>query len=140
MAARSRSRRLGAPEPVRGAGERRRANRAGRRAETLAAAWLMLKRYRVLQRGFKVAGGEIDIVARRGTTIVFVEVKARDTRETALLAVDSAKRRRIARAAAVWLSHNPWAARSTFRGDAVLITPRRWPRHVEDAFPVEIGW
>ena len=106
----------------------------------LAAAWLMLKRYRVLARGFKVAGGEIDIVARRGTTIAFVEVKARGTREAALVAVDVVKRRRISRAAAVWLSRNPWAASSTFRGDAVLIAPGRLPRHVEDAFPVAIGW
>ena len=125
---------------MRGQGERRRANRAGRRAEMLAAAWLMLKRYRVLARGFKVAGGEIDIVARRGTTIAFVEVKARGTREAALVAIDAVKRRRISRGAAVWLSRNRWAAASTFRGDAVLIAPGRLPRHVEDAFPVEIGW
>ena len=125
---------------MRGPAERQRAYRAGRRAEMFAAAWLRLKRYRVLARGFKISGGEIDIVARRGATIAFVEVKARETRDTALLAVDSVKRRRISRAAAVWLSHNPWAVGSTFRGDAVLIVPRRLPRHVEDAFPVEIGW
>ena len=41
--------------------------------------------------------------------------------------------------AAVWLARNPAAAGSTFRGDAVLVAPGRWPRHVPDAFPVPIG-
>ena len=124
---------------TRGRAERRRAGRAGRRAEWVAAALLTLKGYRVLARGFSVAGGEIDIVARRGGTVAFVEVKARGSREAALAAIDAAKRRRIARAAAVWLSRNPWAMAATLRGDAVLVVPGRWPRHVADAFPVPIG-
>ncbi|WP_237476351.1 YraN family protein [Lichenibacterium dinghuense] len=123
----------------RGAEERRRAGRAGRRAEWLAAAWLTCKGYRILARGFTVSGGEIDIVATRGGTLAFVEVKARADRGAALDAIDAVKRRRIARAAAVWLSRNAWAAGSTFRGDAVLVAPRRWPSHVADAFPVPIG-
>ena len=119
--------------------ERRRAGRAGRRAERVAALLLALKGYRILARGFTVPGGEIDIVALRGDVVAFVEVKARADAEAALLAIDGAKRRRIARAAAVWLSRNARAAGFTFRGDAVLIVPRRWPRHVVDAFPVPIG-
>ena len=78
-------------------------------------------------------------MALRGGTVAFVEVKARADAEAALLAIDAAKRRRIARAAAVWLSRNAWAAGSSFRGDAVLVMPWRWPRHVADAFPVPIG-
>ncbi len=123
----------------RGPGERRRAGRAGRRAEWLAAAWLMLKGYRILARGFTVSGGEIDIVARRRDTVAFVEVKARRDAGAALAAIDAVKRRRIGRAAAVWLSRNPSAAGASFRGDAMLVAPRRWPRHVEDAFTVPIG-
>ena len=119
--------------------QRRRAGRAGRRAEWVAAALLALKGYRILARGFTVSGGEIDIVARRRDTIAFVEVKARAGQEAALLAIDAAKRRRIARAAAVWLARNPAASGSNFRGDAVLVVPGRWPRHVPDAFPVPIG-
>ena len=118
---------------------RRHAGRVGRRAEWLAAALLLCKGYRVLARGFTVAGGEIDIVALRGDTVAFVEVKARADIATALAAIDAGKRRRVARAAAVWLSRNAWAAGSTFRGDAVLIAPRRWPRHVADAFRVPIA-
>lgn len=123
----------------RGRAERRRAGRAGHRAEWVAAALLTLKGYRVLARGFTVAGGEIDIVARRGATVAFVEVKARASGEAALAAIDGVKRRRIARAAAVWLARNPWAAAATLRGDAVLVVPGRWPRHLVDAFPVPIG-
>jgi len=119
---------------------RRRANRTGRCAEWAAALLLTLKGYRILARGFTVAGGEIDIVARRGEVVAFIEVKARPGLDEALLAVDGVKRRRLSRAAAVWLARNPWAASFDFRGDAVLMTPRHWPRHVVDAFPVEIGW
>ncbi len=71
--------------------------------------------------------------------MAFVEVKARADAGAALDAITGAKRRRIARAAAVWLARNPWAAGATFRGDAVLVAPRRWPRHLPDAFPVPIG-
>ncbi len=124
----------------RSAVERRRANRIGRRAEWIAAALLTIKGYRVLVRGYKVAGGEIDLVVRRGSAIAFVEVKARPDHDEALLAVTGTKRRRISRAAAVWLVHNPWAASLVHRGDAVLVVPGRWPRHVPDAFPVTIGW
>ena len=124
----------------RSAVERRRANRVGRRAEWLAAALLAIKGYRVLVRGFTVVGGEIDLVVQRGSTIAFVEVKARPGHDEALLAVTETKRRRISRAAAVWLTRNPWAAPLVHRGDAVLVVPGHWPRHVADAFPVTIGW
>lgn len=124
----------------RSAVERRRANQVGRRAEWIAAALLTVKGYRVLVRGFTVVGGEIDLVVRRGSTIAFVEVKARPGHDAALLAVTETKRRRISRAAAVWLTRNPWAASLDHRGDAVLVVPGRWPRHVADAFRVTIGW
>ena len=126
---------------MRGSGRsgRLRANRRGKRAERIAALWLMLRGYRILARGFKVAGGEIDLVVRRGATLAFVEVKRRASLEEALLAVTGTKRGRIVRAAGVWLGRNAWAVGLTYRGDAVLIAPRRWPRHLADAFPIVIG-
>ncbi len=99
----------------------------------------MLRGYRILGRGFRVAGGEIDIIAQRGSTVVFVEVKIRPTLDQALDAVTATKRRRIARAASVWLSRNPWAMNRTLRGDAIIAAPRRWPRHVVDAYPLVLG-
>jgi putative endonuclease len=56
---------------------------------------LRLKGYRILAFRFRVRGGEIDIVARRGDTIAFVEVKVRPTIDEALAAIDEVKRRRI---------------------------------------------
>jgi hypothetical protein len=60
--------------------KRRRADRAGRLAETLCALSLRLRGYRILDRRFRTPVGELDIVARRGRALVFVEVNARQPR------------------------------------------------------------
>ena len=102
--------------------ERRRdAHLYGLKAESIAALLLRLKGYTILARRFVVSGGEIDLVARRGGSIAFVEVKARADLEVAAIAISATKRRRIARAARVWLTRNPWAAGLTLRGDAVFV-------------------
>ncbi len=98
---------------------RQRARTAGRRAETWAALYLRLKGYRILARNYCVRGGEIDLVARRGSNIVFVEVKYRPTLVEAMTAIDTWKRQRVSRAARVGLAANTWAAALTLRGDAV---------------------
>lgn len=125
---------------MRSAAERRRATFSrGRIAEAAALAALMLKGYRPLARRFAAAGGEVDLIVARGDTIAFVEVKARGALEDALAAITAAKRRRFSRAVRAWLSRNPWAARKTWRADAVFVAPRRWPVHVEAAFEIEMG-
>ena len=116
---------------------KRRAHHFGLRAEWLAAAWLIAKGYRILARRFVVAGGEIDLVARRGQTIAFVEVKARGDLDAALEAIGATKRRRLSIAARVWVTHNPWAMAATLRGDAVLVAPMRLPRHIPAAFDLD---
>jgi putative endonuclease len=117
--------------------ERRRALRAGHGAEFVAAAWLTLKGYRVLARRYAAHGGEIDLVARRGRTVAFVEVKARATNDAAQEAIGFAKTEKFARAVDAWLMRNQWANAHVLRADAVLISPRHWPRHVENAFALE---
>jgi putative endonuclease len=97
-----------------------------------------LKGYTILTRRFVVSGGEIDLVARRGGSIAFVEVKARADLEVAAIAISATKRRRIARAARVWLMRNSWAAGLTLRGDAVFVARGRLPRHQPDAYRLEI--
>jgi putative endonuclease len=67
--------------------DRSAAEQRGRRAEILALLFLSLKGYRILARRFRAAGGEIDIVARRGDLLIFAEVKARATIDAALGAV-----------------------------------------------------
>ena len=119
--------------------ERRRgAHLYGLKAESVAAWFLRLKGYTILVQRFAVSGGEIDLVARRGGVIAFVEVKARADLEAAAFAIGATKRRRIARAARVWLARNPWAAGMTLRGDAVFVAPRSLPRHAKDAYELEI--
>ncbi len=117
---------------------RRKAHVFGLNAESVAAMLLRLKGYSILARRYVVSGGEIDLVVRRGDAIAFVEVKARGRLETAEESITPMKRRRIARAARVWIARNPWAARLTLRGDAVFIAPGRLPRHTPCAYTLEI--
>jgi putative endonuclease len=116
---------------------RRRAERAGRRAETLAAWYLRLKFYRVLARRYRTPLGEIDLVVRRGRTIVFVEVKQRHNEDIGLESVRPASRRRIARAAEHWIAAHPGAAGLDWRFDVVVAIPGRGVRHFPAVFDVE---
>jgi putative endonuclease len=124
-----------APPPGR---DRQAARTFGIRAEWAALALLTLSGYRVLARNFTAPGGEIDLIAQRGQTIAFIEVKARPQMDQALIAITEQKRRRIARAAQVWLRQNRWAATYVLRGDAVFIAPRRLPRHLPAAFELDL--
>jgi putative endonuclease len=113
---------------------RRDAEQRGRSAETLAAWLLRAKGYRILARRFRVPAGEIDLVARRGRIVAFVEVKARGSRENAAEAVSPYQRRRIAAAAAAWLGRHGDGLDCDVRFDAVLIAPRRLPLHLVDCW------
>lgn len=113
--------------------DRRRAYAWGLRAEALAALSLQLKGYRVLSRRWRTRGGEVDLVVKRGRTIAFVEVKARSSFDSAAFALTPRGEARIARAAETWIAaRRPQGLDMRF--DLVLVTPRRWPRHVPDAF------
>ena len=117
---------------------RRSAHALGLKAESIAALLLLFKGYSILARRFAVSGGEIDLIARRGRSIAFVEVKARGDLDSAASSIGGVKRRRIARAARVWVARNPWAAGLTLRGDAVFVAPGRLPRHAPSAYRLEI--
>ena len=125
-----------APPPGR---DRQAARTFGIRAEWVALALLTLTGYRVLARNFVAPGGEIDLIAQRGQTVAFIEVKARPDMDQALIAITEQKRRRIARAAQVWLRQNRWAGAYALRGDAVFAAPRRLPRHLPNAFTLDLG-
>jgi putative endonuclease len=114
--------------------ERRAAFRRGLSAESRAVLLLLLKGYRILARRWQSPVGEIDIVARRRRVLVFVEVKARGKLDDAAEAVTDRQRRRIAAAAEAWLAAHPRQAYAEIRFDAVLVLPRRWPRHLLAAF------
>jgi len=118
--------------------KRRKAERRGRRSETLAAAMLLLKGYRILGRRVKTRVGEIDLVARSPSGIVcFVEVKARADAGSAAEAVLLRQQGRIARAAELFLAARPALANARFRFDIVTVAPRALPRHMRNAWQMD---
>jgi putative endonuclease len=108
---------------------RQRAERGGRRAERLAAFWLQLKGWKILGRRVRTPVGEVDLIARRGRTVAFVEVKARATAEEAGWALDEWRLRRVA-AAAEALAPRYARQGDDIRLDAIFVVPRRLPQHV----------
>lgn len=113
-------------------------HRRGLLAERAAAWLLMLKGYRILARRYAAGGGEIDIVARRGGVVVFVEVKARGALDDARIAITAAKKRRITGTVRHWLARNAWAMGLTLRCDAVFLGRRSLPRHVADVMTLSL--
>jgi putative endonuclease len=114
--------------------QRRSAYRRGHAGERLAALRLMLAGYRILARRYRTKVGEIDLIARRGDVVAFVEVKRRAELATGLEAVTPQARIRIRRAAELYLRRNPVLAERTLRFDVIVITPWAWPRHIVDAW------
>ena len=108
---------------------RRQAEQAGRRAEALAAWWLRLKLWTILGRRIRTPRGEVDLVARRGRTLAFVEVKSRATTRDADLALDEYRLRRVAAAAEALIPRYQRPG-DTIRIDAIVIVPGKLPRHL----------
>jgi putative endonuclease len=113
---------------------RLKAYRRGHRGEWLAAAALMLKGYRIVARRHRTRLGEIDLIARRGSLVLIVEVKVRPTLAEAMLAIAHESERRIEGAADLWLARQPDYARLSMRFDMIAVLPRRWPVHVPNVF------
>lgn len=112
------------------------ANLAGADAERLALILLVLKGYWPMARRYLAPMGEIDLIVRRGKTIVAVEVKARTSLESAAAAITPAKLRNIGLAMNAFRAERQLDDSHTFRCDAVLVAPWRWPRHVVDVGPL----
>ncbi len=117
--------------------ERQVAFKLGLSAESRASAFLMAKGFRIVARRWRCPAGEIDIVAKRGNLLIFVEVKAREKLDDAAYSVTERQQRRIAAAAAGWLAVNPDDAMRDMRFDVILVAPRAWPRHITAAFEAE---
>lgn len=106
----------------------------GRQAERRAALWLRLKGYSILAARVKLPVGEIDLIARKGRLIAFVEVKARVRQEDALGAVSAASWQRISRAAEYWMGQRPKFGDYGWRYDLIALAPGRLPHHLKDAW------
>lgn len=106
----------------------------GRRGEALAAWFLRLKGYRILETRYKTPIGEIDLIARRFGTTAFIEVKSRRSAALEGEALSVVNTRRIVRAAEYYISRHPRLAQASLRFDVIFLAPRMWPRHMKNAF------
>jgi putative endonuclease len=118
----------------RNADQRRKALRRGQFSEYLAALSLMVRGYRILAMRYRVKSGEIDIIARKGDLVSFIEVKARATAADSVFAVNTPTQTRIRNASLHWLQTRKDAARLSWSYDIIAIRPWRWPEHFKDAF------
>ena len=112
---------------------RARAESRGRRGETLAAWALRLKGRRILATRVKVRGGEVDLIARRGRTLAFIEVKWREKAADLDTAIDEYRLRRVV-AAAEMLAPRYARDGDDIRIDVMLLAPRRWPHHLANVW------
>ena len=104
---------------------------SGDDAEGRAAALLQTSGLTIVGRNVRCGRGELDIVARDGQVVVFVEVRRRKTRVDALESVGPRKQRLLVRSAAWWLAHHAPHARARF--DVVVVVGER-AEHLIDAF------
>jgi putative endonuclease len=112
---------------------RRIAERRGRKGESVAALWLQLQGWRILDRRVKTPRGEIDLIAKRWRQVAFIEVKWRSTVEGLDTAIDAYRLQRVA-AAAEAVAHRYAAPGDSIRIDVLLLAPHCWPRHIVNAW------
>jgi putative endonuclease len=111
----------------------------GARGEEIAVAYLRGQKYAIVERNFRCKAGEVDIVARDGATLVFVEVKTRRTMSFGppQASVTPFKQRQISKAALVWLAkHRHQDASARFDVIAILLPDHAVPaiEHIRNAF------
>lgn len=106
----------------------------GLMAERIAAWYLRLKGYQILEKRYKTSVGEIDLIAKRGHLIAYIEVKARADVREARDSISERQRTRIGRAASMFLQSSPQYEKCDQRFDALLLTRRRLPIHIRDAW------
>lgn len=112
---------------------RAQAEQQGRKAEWLAAWWLRLQGWRILAQRVKLKAGEVDLIARKGRTVAFIEVKWRKDAWQLGAAIDARRLRRVARAAEV-LAGKYAGTGDDLRIDVILMAPGKWPRRIANAW------
>jgi putative endonuclease len=117
-----------------GKARRLKALRRGYVSEYLAALSLVLGGHRILAMRYKVRSGEIDIIARKGDLVRFIEVKARASSQDSVFAVNGLTQSRIRNASLHWLGSQKDAGRLSLSYDIIAVRPWRWPEHFRDAF------
>ncbi len=113
---------------------RKRAENFGRLGENLASLYLRLKLYSIVAKRVKTHVGEIDLIAKKGKSLVFVEVKMRKSQDNLEQALEAVNKRRISRAAGLFLSQNSKYYDYDLRFDVIFIAPYTLPKHYIGAF------
>ena len=124
----------GQPERSTSSSRRRWRYHKGRWGEWFAALFLVAKGYRILHWRTRTPAGEIDLIARRGRRLAFVEVKVRKTLEEAQAAIPPHSQRRLIRAAESWVGKRPQFQDFEYGMDVIFICPWSWPRHEQNVF------
>jgi len=111
----------------------------GERGEEIAAAYLKGRKFTIVERNFRCKGGEVDIIAREGKTLVFVEVKTRRNLSFGppQMALTPFKQRQISKAALTWLAKKKlFDASARFDVIAILLPDHDVPviDHIRNAF------
>ena len=109
------------------------AERQGRAGERIAAWWLRLHGWRIAGSRVKTRRGEVDLIARRGRTIAFVEVKTRGDAAGLATAIDEYRLRRVVAAAEALLPRYG-AGVENVRIDVILVRPWRRPVHLANVW------
>ena len=113
--------------------KRQLAEQRGRTAEAQVATWLRAQGWRVLETRVRTPAGEIDLVARRGSLVAFVEVKWRALAYELDYAIDQHRLARVA-AAAEAVAHRYLTDGDDMRIDVILLAPDKTLRHIENAW------
>ena len=114
--------------------ERQRREQRGRDAEERAAEYLESRGYTILARRLRTPGGEVDLVARKGDVLAFVEVKARTSIGRGLHSLGERQAARIAAASEYFLAERADLAGSMLRLDLIVVTPGQPPAHFPNAW------
>lgn len=109
-------------------------HKKGLLAEKTAAAYFMVKGYKILAERFRTRHGEVDLILEKNRTLVFVEVKARKTADAAAEAIHARNQTRVRQAAELYLQRHPSYDGYDIRFDAFILAAGLWPQHIENAF------
>lgn len=115
------------------AAKRERAEQQGRRAESIAAGWLRLHGWRIMAQRVRTPRGEVDLIAKRGSLVAFVEVKARTKAKDLETAIDHHRLKRVAAAAEI-LYPEYCKNGEDAQIDVILVAPRRLPTHLTNVW------
>ena len=100
--------------------------------EFLSRLFLNIKGYQVLAQRYKTSCGEIDIIAQKGNTVVFIEVKARKDQEKCFVAITDKQLKRVQNASQIFLKNHPKLQNCDIRYDVMLVADWRIPLHIEN--------